>query len=291
MDVGALDYDHRSAITGSQKRTSSQPGINRSSTLANGYNADNNSTGQLGLKPQTTGYHGIGPMRAAPTGANWDDGLPRPLNLQRRTYDEPPSSSGSAAVLGRSSSLRASTYSAPHSANNSRSNLGSANSSAHNLVLSNSTTHTSPPLPNATMGKDAAANLNNPFETGNRFDQPQAPPSNSFAAQRAGSGSNNPFEQNGSEGYPTPTHQQSFSQPTPPMHQQSFTQPTPPMHQQSFTQLQPQMTSNNPFDSNNRWDNPSSNGATPTFAQGGRMTTVNEGRTPAQEKDMSEWWK
>jgi hypothetical protein len=242
----------------------------RSSTTNPGY-----QTSQLAAQP--TGYHGVGPMRPTPTGAAWDDGLPRPLSIARRNLEDRQSSP---SPLGRSSSQR-------DQGSRSRSNLGSANSSQQHLPSSNGT---SPMLSqrevSATRGSKDESNVNNPFEAGNRFDistrSQQSPMQPTF--QPDNTNANNPFER-----------VNRFDQPAP--IQQYRTQ------SQGATGFPTQQQSNinNPFESGNRFDQPrmsipqtvpSSNNPFEAYTGGQQpMASIAEGKTPAGEKDMSEWWK
>lgn len=328
MDADAL-ADHRSAITGGGQRTSSQPGMNRSASLANGYSAGDNSP----LVPQQTGYHGVGPMRAMPTGATaWDDGLPRPLAVQRRTLeDDAPASPG----LGRSISLRTANT------RGSRSNLGSANSSTHNLGLSNSTTHTSPPAPrhaSVVADKSQDDNPNNPFSSNSRFGSVSSPITQSFTQSPATT--NNPFEYSQFGGSAQLSAAPPSNNPFEASTQTSISRPSPPRETSSMSGPQPfqfqkfgepdqargppsqlpeafggppagsEQPSNNPFESGNRFDQqqqqqqqwrhpmptmgmqpmPGTNAFMPS-GSGRPMSTLQEVQTPAGEKDMSEWWK
>jgi hypothetical protein len=229
------------------------------------------------LAPQPTGYHGVGPMRATPTGAAWDDGLPRPLSIARRNFEDRQSSP---SPLGRSASQR-------DQGSRSRSNLGSANSSQQNLPSSNGT---SPMLSqrevSATTGSKDESNVNNPFEAGNRFDSrsQQSPLQPTFQADATNV--NNPFER-----------VNRFDQPASMQQYRTQSQGATGFS----TQLPQQSNINNPFESGNRFDQPrmsvpqavpSSNN--PFEAYGGAqqpMAPIAEGKTPAGEKDMSEWWR
>lgn len=229
-----------------------RPQEHRSTSLANGYNANNNST--PALAPQQTGYHGVGPMRATPTGANWDDGLPRPLAVQRTNYgDQPPSSRG----VSRSTSLR---------------QVSSAASSQQNLPTSNDT---SPPLQSSSLSNSQQlerSNINNPFEAGNRFDSAQHAQPSPTMQQKFEPGlppSNNPFEQNNRF-----DQQQRQSPP--------FQQGSQPPSNNPFEAGNrfDQPRTNNPFEG-------FAGGAPPV----GGMAPIKEMKTPAGEKDMMEWWR
>lgn len=253
-----------------------RPQEHRSISLANGYNANNNST--PALAPQQTGYHGVGPMRAIPTGAAWDDGLPRPLTVQRKALDEhqqQPSSRG----VSRSTSLR---------------QASSAASSQHHLPSSNGASPLQRSSSIHTSQNVARANPNNPFEAGNRFDS-QQPMQTGVAAQQnfeGGPPSNNPFE----------VHNR-FDQ----QQQQQQQSPLTSSFQQSPVTGAPP-NSNNPFEAGNRFDQPpqalrqqpTSNNPFETFAPGngsgagagvGGMAPIKEMKTPGNERDMPEWWR
>lgn len=250
-----------------------RPQEHRSISLANGYNANNNSS--PALAPQPTGYHGVGPMRPTPTGAAWDDGLPRPLAVQRKNFEE--QTQANSRGVSRSTSLR---------------QASSRGSSVHHLPSSNDT---SPPQANSSLHGEEK-NINNPFEAGNRFDSAgQKLPSPTPQQQSSVAPGNNPFEAGN-------RFDQQQQQPPPP----------PVLPQQNFSSFNAagQPFSNNPFEAGNRFDQPPSRGGSfdqgtrsssgggnnpfEGFAQGvpgGGLAPVKEMKTPAGERDMMEWWK
>jgi hypothetical protein len=254
--------------------TQQRPPEHRSMSLANGYNASNNSSPSLA--PQSTGYHGVGPMRPTPTGSAWDDGLPRRLAVQRTNFDDflQPTSRG----VSRSTSLR---------------QTSSAASSQHHLPSSNDTS----PMPQSSSLHGSQVlegkNINNPFEAGNRFEgrQQPSPPmqqqQESFATGLPAS--NNPFE--------TGNRFESQQQQRPMVPQQTSYLGGVPAQQSS---------SNNPFEAGNRFDQPQQQSRPGSFEQSrtgnpfesysgsggpGSMAPIQEMKTPGNERDMSEWWK
>ncbi|ETN42509.1 uncharacterized protein HMPREF1541_01666 [Cyphellophora europaea CBS 101466] len=244
-----------------------RPQEHRSISLANGYSASaNNSPPPQALAPQQTGFHGVGPMRATPTGAAWDDGLPPPLAVPKR--NEQPAPTGSRGV-SRSTSLR---------------QVSSAASSQHHLPGSSDRT---PPQMSASMSEsqpaeDKTANINNPFAAGNRFDTQRPIQTNStqqLPREPEAFGTNNPFEQQqpsfNAAAFP------SSSAAVPPSNNpfEAHNRFDQPRRSASLDMPRPTAgtTSNNPFEG---------------FANhGAPMAPIKEMKTPAGERDMMEWWK